>query len=40
MGAICPLLFKIVDDENKGAFKSPGMIPSRQRDDDKEGSDT
>ncbi len=40
MGAISTFIFKVVDDENKGAFKSPGVILSRQNDNHNEGTDT
>jgi hypothetical protein len=40
MSTIGTFIFKIIDDENVSPLKSPGVILSRQGDDDNEGSDT
>jgi hypothetical protein len=40
MGTISTFIFKIIDDENVSPFNSPGVILSRQGDDQKESSDT
>jgi len=40
MGTIRSPFFKIIDDEKKGAFKSPGMKPSGQDEDKNQDTDS
>ena len=40
MGTIRSPFFKIIDDEKKSAFKSPGMKPSGQDEDKNQDADS